>query len=130
MLKVRITGKKKRQLKNRATNEVRNCIRWLRGEGGAAGLQPHPFSMRLMAFDLERALADLTETQRPDPIDLSNPDPDGLLMINKKEAEALLFHYHKNGIPPTQIAAKRLEKRLCEFVGKETKDEFIPRHAR
>ncbi len=48
------------------------------------------------------------------------------LKINKSEAEALLFHYHKNGIPPSQTAAKDLERRLCDFVEVETNDEYKP----
>jgi len=44
----------------------------------------------------------------------------GGLVISKGEAEALLFHYHKRGIPETQTAAKALEQRLCDFVEKET----------
>lgn len=122
--------KEKRRLKKLAENDMRNCIRWLRGEGSAYGLPAQPFSMRFMAFDLERDLADLTGQPRPEPLDPSKLEPDELLMINKGEAEALLFHYHKHGIPPKQVAAKRLEKRLCDFMGKETNDEFVPKDRR
>lgn len=45
--------------------------------------------------------------------------------LNKEESAALLFHYHKNGIPASQTGAKRLERKLCDFVGEETKDVYV-----
>lgn len=41
------------------------------------------------------------------------------LELDEGELEALLFHYHKYGIPESQTAAKRLEKKLCDFLGEE-----------
>jgi hypothetical protein len=47
------------------------------------------------------------------------------IQLSKNEAAALLFHYHKHGIPPVMEASKRLEKRLCDFVGEETNDKYV-----
>ena len=121
-----ISGRPRIEKKNReaAKQEIRSCITWLRG-GNNGGRGQQPFNRAMMADDLEwsfEVLLGNLDFERPDPGSAKEND---LLELNRKQVETLLFHFHKNGIPETQTAAKMLERLLANFLGVETKDEYV-----